>query len=610
MYDLTLRTPTRRPNVRMDDVERWMRKTSNRERWFVSPSHHVPKAADATSVGILTHFAYSFSVVALGHLSLYHRLNRDPACRAIADRIFAYEPLTGPDGQLAADLEIDRPLTTFERQIVLDDLSLICVSLTNPDAVTTVLNLLRLGGVPLRREEREDGTHPIILGGGPGCANPEPFADYFDLFCVGDGRTLTAQIVGAIHECKSSGTRVGAREIHDALGNADGLYVPALYEFSYVGARIEAISHPPEAPECVIPASDAPDLASQVSLLSDGDCAVIAPNTGCEHHCGYCQISELPYLEFDIGPLLERVEVFLASGISKLIINSATLTQHSEVQRLLLGIADRVERCGRRVNVYIGSMRFDEVSAELLWHIGRLEAFSHTFLLYTNGAPVKYLALAPEHGSRGLMRRVGRAVDPWRILETVEIAAQQGIHNFVLYFIVGFESETDDDRDQISALAAAVLDQVSEMGGGIVMKINPLIPTPGTACQRMAMPSIATYQHYLDQVREGIVKRVGQDRFERQVEVVPLPAERLMVEAVINRADRRIGPLIGRLAEARARGLEPSGVELQDWVEEFGLSSEHLVDERSADEILPWQAVERASARIEQRVLTLTRRRD
>jgi radical SAM superfamily enzyme YgiQ (UPF0313 family) len=419
---------------------------------------------------------------------------------------------------------------------------------------------------------------------------------------------LVARIVDAIYLLRMNGEKPTAERVNALLPDAKGLYVPSLYLFSYADAKVSEISSE-IAPAKIEPAIDPPEQWAQASLVSDGETAVIVPNYGCKHRCSYCQISEVEYQQFEINPLLERVDQYLACGVSTLIVNSATLTQHSDVTSLLIGIADRVKACPRPVKVYIGSVRFDEVSNDVLTQIGRLDAFSHTYLLYTNGSPVKFMALAPEHGSRDLMRRMYRPVDPWRILDTVDLAAQQGVHHFVLYFIVGFESEGPEDRDQISALTVALLDKIRHAGGSVVLKINPLIPTPGTACQRMAMPTMEQYRGYLAEVTDGIISRIGKTRYREQVELVPLPEARLVIEAMINRADRRIGPMIERLALQRAAGTEPGQPTLDMWASECGLSWHRLVEARSADEILPWQVVDRTWAKAEHRVLQSIRAR-
>jgi radical SAM superfamily enzyme YgiQ (UPF0313 family) len=559
---------------------------------------------DAVDVAIISPFAYGFTMVALGHLAIYHRINRDRDCPGIADRVFVYEPLADESFLLRPSIELEAHLPTFERRIPLRDTRLICISLTNPDGFTVAHTLLAAGGVPPLCADRAGGDYPLILAGGPGCCNPEPFAGFVDLFCIGDGAELTAKVVHAVHRLRRLGQPATAEGVREVLGDVPGLYVPSLYRFEYAGPSVTRIEPLQGAPMRVEPATDPPQISGLTSLVSDGETAVIVPNYGCKHHCSYCQISEINYRETSIAPLLLQVDRYLASGVRTLIVNSATITQHTEVEELLSSLADLIESCGREVKVYIGSVRFDEVSPLILAGMGRINAFSHTYLLYTGGSPARFMALAPEHGSRDLLRRMNRPIDPWRILGTVELAAKENIHHFVLYYIVGIESETSEDRDQISALTAEILDRVEIAGGGVILKINPLIPTPGTACQRMPMPTFADYQLYLGEVADGIVRRVGRVRFDRQVQMVSLLEERLTFEAVVNRADRRIVPLIDRFARSRARGEEPSDLVLQGWFEEVGLSQDNLTSGRGPEEILPWQVVDRTKAVAEQRLLT------
>ena len=168
-------------------------------RRFVEPRYHLPKTQDAISVGILSPFSYDFSTISLGPLSIYHAINRDSNCPGIADRIFTYDPLLDESGNILSNLELQQKLPTFEKRIPLNKLNLICISLTNTDAVTKALQLLQLGGIPLKKSDRQSGNYPLILAGGPGCVNPEIFADFFDFFSIGDGCVLAKNIVNSIH---------------------------------------------------------------------------------------------------------------------------------------------------------------------------------------------------------------------------------------------------------------------------------------------------------------------------------------------------------------------------------------------------------------------------
>ncbi|MDJ0643011.1 MAG: radical SAM protein [Erythrobacter sp.] len=585
-------------------LERWKRDKLAKEVWFVSPPHHVEKATDAVNVGVVSHFGYEFTMVALGGMSLYHAINRDADLSAVCDRIFIYDLLASETGELAPNVKLEQPLSTFERSIPLNELDLLAVSLTNADAVTSVLNLLSLGGVAHRRADRAKAGQPLIVAGGPGCANPEPFAEFFDFFCIGDGEDVTRALAAAIHETKRSVGRVSDKEVRRRVGQVQGLYASSDYDFVYQADRIVSISSD-GAPEKIEPAQPASteDTVAPRSLVTDGATAVIVPNYGCKHRCSYCQISEVAYREYAIDDMISQVEDYFRNGIKTLIVNSATLTQHKDALPLLQRIADLVDRYGDDITIYIGSVRFDEVDEEVLDQIGRLKGFSHTYLLYTDGSPAKFMALAPEHGSRSLLRRLFRTVDPWRILDTIEAASHQGVYNFVLYFIVGFESETPEDRQELANLVVAVLNKIEPNNGKIILKINPLIPTPSSACQRMAMPSMEEYRSHVEEVCLEVSRQVGERRFAQQVETVMLPENRLVIEAVINRADRRIAPFIERLARHRAAGVEPETSSLQSWLAEVPLNADFLAGARSMDEIVPWQVVDRTSENAERHTL-------
>ena len=593
----------------LETLPEWLTATARNELWFVDPPHHVPKSPDALNVGILSHFRYSFCMIALGSLAIYHRLNRERTCHAVADRVFAYDPILDAEGRIRPDLSLDSPLPTMERQIPLCDLDLICVSLTNPDAVTVALQLLMLGEVPVRAADRAEQSGPLVLAGGPGVCNPEPFANFFDLFCIGDGADLTAEIVRAMYELRRAGAPHRAGEILRFLNNPAGLYVPSEYMFSYAGSRVAGIRADNGAPSHVVPAVDLPHEGAQCSLVSDRETAVLVPNYGCKHRCSYCQISEIQYREFPVERLLERVRQYVDLGVQSLIVNSATLTQHGEIDQLLQGIARSIGGSAETIRVFIGSMRFDEVSPDVLAEMNSLGAFSHTYLLYTNGSTRRFMALAPEHGSRELMRRMQRPVDPWRVLQTIRLAMAEGVCNFVLYFIVGFESETAEDREMTAGLVAEVLDLIAPEDGMIIMKVNPLIPTPSTACQRFRMPSNSEYQEHIDEIVASVIRRVGSERFERQVNIVPLPPSRLRFESMVNRADRRIGPLIERVTQSRSAGIDPSADQLCAWLSELGLCWEDLACGRGPEEILPWQIVDRTIPSMERQIVLSIRER-
>lgn len=597
-----------RRKIYKEEIVSWINEIKEKEKWFVEPKYYYPKEGDAISVGMLTHFGYSFTSVALGALAIYHSINRDVNCHGIADRVFIYDPIANSDGFTSVDADLEGNLITFERNIPLDQLDLICISLTDSDAITTVLHLLKFGGIPINKADRKNGRYPLLLAGGPGCGNPEAFADFFDMITIGDGCVLTPNIVNAMYLLKKRKSIISVKTIYQQLSNTDGLYIPEFYTYLYAGEKIEAILCDPKVNK-IVPAVDPPIEWTYGSLFSSGDTAVILPNRGCKNRCAYCQLGLQKYREMPDESLLQLVDKYLSEGITNIIVNSASVTQYANVVHLLGKIADMISECSYKVNVYIGSLCFNELNRDILGNLNRLGAFTHTYMLYTDAETQKFMALAPEHGSEDLLHSLGRILKPWEILEAIDMAAEVGVYNFNLYFIVGFPSETSTDRAETASLVAAIADKIYPNKGKVIVKINPLIPTPGTACQRMNMSSVDQYKEYILEIKKGVIEKIGEERYDEQIDMVPLPEERLIVESLIDRADRRIGFFIQKLFEYRASGKKIATAILNGWIEEIGFSWEGLTGQRLENDILPWNNIDFGTSSQESRVIGSIKKR-
>lgn len=592
----------------LNNLSTWMDSILEKEKWFVEPKYHVPKKDDSISVGILSPFLYDFSTIALGPLSIYHAINREPDCPGIADRIFVYDPIADKNGDILPDLQLQEELRTFERHIPLSKLDLICVSLTNTDAITKVLQLLQLGGIPILKSDRKSGNYPLILAGGPGCINPEIFADFFDFFSMGDGCILMQNVVKIMHKLSCSNIKATAKDIFEKLDDNCSLYVPDLYNFSFKGNQIVNIE-PYKKMNTIIQAIDPPIEYAQASLFSNGETAVIVPSRGCKNNCGYCLLTGQGYREANLEPILKYIDKYIENGIHSFVVNAASSTQYKDINNLLDKLAEKIEKAPFPIQVYLGSLCFDELTDEILKKIDRLKAFNHTYSLYTNGKLEKVMALAPEHGSLELLHGLGRKLNSWDILNAIDKSTKIDVHNFTLYLIVGFLSETLEDRDKTAALASAIADKVYKYGGKITLKINPIIPTPNTACQRMAMPSIEKYKLYLQEIENGVKIRIGEKRFNEQISIVSLPDERLLVESIIDRADRRISSIILKILEYRSINKVITEIDLRKWVEEASFEWSYLTGQISLDSILPWQMVNSINHSREQTIFSVLQNR-
>lgn len=525
-------------------LKKWQSELFSSELWFEYPKHYVNKINNDINVCILSPFNYNFSTIALGHLSIYHFINRDSTCPAISDRVFAYDLLLDNNFTLKTNLSIDEPLTSFERQIPLNEFDLICISITTPENILTILDLLRLGGIPINCSERKNKGYPIILAGGPGCSNPEPFSDFFDVFCIGDGCEAVSEIIKALSIMKYEKSEISCVNLFKKVKQIKGLYFPSFYKIKFDGHKIKSILPLYSAPAHILKAKDKENVYTQSSYFSDGKTAVIVPNTGCQFKCAYCIISEYGYREFSISDIIERVRIYIENKIETIIINSATITQHTDVITLLGLLKKEIDRATHKVNFFFGSIRFDEINETVPQKMNELNSLSHTYLLYTNGKEERFLALAPEHGSQSLLSKINRNLNPWSIVSKIELAIKNGIYSFVLYFIVGIKSETQMDLNSIIDLCNKIYELISFYKGRLIIKINPLIPTPGTACQRFKMISYTRYMKIIRFISDGIELNIGAEDYKTYIEIVPLDENRILFKSIVNRADRRAGTII------------------------------------------------------------------
>ena len=460
-----------------------------------------------------------------------------------------------------------------------------------------------------KKSKKSANASGLILAGGPGCINPEAFADFFDFFSIGDGCILVKNIVKAIHKLSSQNKKITAQDVFEILEDKKSIYVPELYNFNFTNGRITSIESTTNLSE-VVPAFDPPIEYAQASLFSNGTTAVIVPSRGCKNNCGYCLLTSQGYRETNIKTLIKYIDNYIENGIQSFIVNAASSTQYKDISTLLDELSKKIEDAPFPIQVYLGSLCFDELNEEILNKIDRLKAFNHTYSLYTNGKLEKVIALAPEHGSLDLLRCLGRKQNPWDILDVIAKAKNIGIYNYTLYLIVGFLSETPEDRNKIVELAVAVADKIYNECGKITLKINPIIPTPGTACQRMAMPSIKEYKAYLQEIENQIKNRIGEKRFKEQISIVSLPDERLLVESVINRADRRISQIILKILEYRTSNKTIHELDLKKWVKEGKFEWDNLTGEIPLDSILPWQVLKLVNPVREQKILSSLKKRN
>lgn len=380
---------------------------------------------------------YEVGMSHLGSAILYEVLNaREDTC---AQRAYAPWPDMGrvlrEAGANLCSLEEDKPLHAFD---------MVGFNLSYEMCYTNVLYMLDLGGIPLLASGRADGC-PVVVGGGSCAVNPEPVADFFDLFVIGDGEETAGELCGMFAAHKRKGF-ARAAFLRDAA-QIPGVYVPSLYEPAYnADGTIREIRAQSGAPERVrrraVADLDAAPAVRRPVLPYIGtvhDRCVLEIMRGCTRGCRFCQAGFLyrPVRERRADTLLAQArEIIACTGWDEIALSSLSSGDYSHIgelaQRLLTEFAQK------RVSVSLPSLRADSFAPEVAEKLQHVRQTGLTF--------------APEAGTQRLRDVINKNVTDSDILGTAENALRSGASTIKLYFMIGLPTETYEDIEGIAAL--------------------------------------------------------------------------------------------------------------------------------------------------------------
>ncbi|MFQ7107758.1 MAG: TIGR03960 family B12-binding radical SAM protein, partial [Neglectibacter timonensis] len=449
---------------------------------------------------------------------------------------------------------------------------------------TNVLKMLKLAGIPLKSSERT-GLFHIVVGGGPCVCNPEPLADFFDLFFLGDGEEVDVAVMELYRRCKAE--QKSRQEFLELAAQIEGVYVPSLYEVSYqddgtIKACVPKNGAPERVKKCVIREMDKAYYPSTfVVPLIDVVHNRVSEEVlrGCIRGCRFCQAGFLyrPFREKSIDVIDAQCQALCAStGYDEISLSSLSTSDYSQLNELLDRLHTWTEK--EKVSVSLPSLRVDGFSPELMERINSVRKSGLTF--------------APEAGSQRMRDVINKNVEEEQLLHTVNVAFTEGWNRIKLYFMIGLPTETPEDVQAILTLGKKVVDvfynnpnRSKGKGVEVTLSAAAFVPKPFTPFQWFGQDTMETL-HDKQRVLKGNIPS-------KRLTVNYHGAQTSFLEAVFARGDRRLAPVLELAVE---RGIHFDGWDIcfnfEQWMSVF---QDLEVDpafyanrHREFDEIFPW----------------------